>query len=62
MEGAAVKRRDLERLLKRNGWWLLRSGGDHDVWTNGEEVEPVPRHREIREGTAQSIIKRQGLR
>jgi hypothetical protein len=42
-----VKKRDLELLLKSHGWWLLREGGHHEIWTNGEETEPVPRRREI---------------
>jgi len=62
MEGAAVKRRDLERLFKRNGWWFLRSGGDHDIWTNGKREAAIARHREIKEATAQRMIKEQGLR
>jgi mRNA interferase HicA len=53
-----VKRRDLERRLKERGWRFLRSGGRHDVWTNGEREEAVPRHREINERLAQAILRR----
>lgn len=56
-----MKRRDLIRLLEANGWWLMRSGGNHDIYTNGTKVEPIPRHREIPEPLAQAIIRRQGL-
>jgi len=62
MEGVAVKRRDLEQLFKRSGWWFLRNGGDHNIWTNGKREASIPRHREIKEKTAQRIIKEQGLR
>ena len=57
-----MKRRDLIKLLKANGWWLLRSGASHDIYTNGEYSEPIPRHSEIKEQLAKSIIMRQGLK
>jgi len=52
-----VKRNDLEKALKKAGWWFLRAGAKHDVWTNGKDTETVPRHREIKEFTAKSILK-----
>lgn len=57
-----MKKRDLEKMLKKNGWYFLRSGGDHDIYTNGQETEPIPRHKEINENLAKSIIKRRGLK
>lgn len=57
-----MKKKDLENLLKKNGWYLLRSGGNHDIYTNGSETEPIPRHREVNERLAQAIIKRRGLK
>jgi mRNA interferase HicA len=53
-----VKRRALEKKLKELRWRFLRSGGKHDVWTNGEMEEFVPRHNEIGEGLASKIVKR----
>ena len=57
-----MKRKDLVRLLNSNGWWLLRSGANHDIYTNGEKSEPIPRHSEIKEQLAKAIIRRQGLK
>lgn len=57
-----MKRRDLIRLLESNGWRLLRNGANHDIYTNGEKCEPVPRHNEIKEQLAKSIIRRHGLK
>ncbi len=37
---------------------LLRRGGRHDVWTDGEREEAVPRHREINEQLARAILRR----
>lgn len=56
-----MKKRDLEKKLKKAGWFFLRSGSDHDVWSNGEEIEAIPRHREINERLAKVIIKKRGL-
>ena len=57
-----MKKKDLENLLRKNGWYLLRSGGNHDIYTNGKETEPIPIHKEVNERLAQSIIKRRGLK
>lgn len=52
------KKRDLELSLKSLGWWQLREGGNHEIWTNGKEAEPIPRHREIAESLAVKIIRK----
>jgi mRNA interferase HicA len=53
-----MKRADLERALKDAGYWFLRHGGSHDVWTNGKRNETVPRHNEISENLARRILRR----
>jgi len=57
-----MKRKDLIKLFESNGWWKLRDGAKHDIYTNGYKNEPIPRHTEINEMLARSIIKRQGLK
>ncbi len=57
-----MKKKDLVRLLERNGWWLERHGRNHDIYTNGQNSEPIPRHSEIKETLARDIIRRQGLK
>jgi mRNA interferase HicA len=57
-----MKRKDLIKKLTNNGWWLLRNGTNHDIYTNGIKTEPIPRHTEIDELLANAIIKRQGLK
>lgn len=57
-----MKRRDLIKLLEKNGWWLYRNGTNHDIYTNGKKSEPIPRHTELKENLAKAIIKRQGLK
>ena len=57
-----MKRRDLIKLLEANKWWLKREGGNHDIYTNGIDCEPISRQAEIKEVVAQKIIKRRGLK
>lgn len=57
-----MKRRILIKKLESNGWYLKRNGAGHDIYTNGKDNEPVPRHPDIDEELAKSIIKRQGLK
>ncbi|MCD8055671.1 MAG: type II toxin-antitoxin system HicA family toxin [Clostridiales bacterium] len=57
-----MKRTDLIKLLERNGWYLKRNGAEHDIYTNGSNIETIPRHREIKENLAKAIIKRRGLK
>ena len=57
-----TKRADLIKLLEKNGWYLKRNGGGHDIYTNGKESETIPRHRQLKEKLARAIIKRRGLK
>lgn len=53
-----VKRRELESRLRELGWTFLRHGGSHDVWTDGERLEYLPRHAEINENLARKILRK----
>jgi len=55
-----LKRRDLVRKLEELGCVLVRHGASHDWYTNPKtkKAQPVPRHTEIHEGLAKSIIKK----
>ena len=57
-----MKRNELIKLLKKNGWYLKRNGSNHDIYTNGVDVEPIPRHPDINEQLAKAIIKKRGLK
>ena len=56
-----MKRRDLIKLLEKNGWYLKRNGGNHDLYTDGNRIEPIQRHPEINERLAKSLLKKLGL-
>ncbi len=53
----SVKRRDLIRHMEKNGFYLLREGGNHSVYYNGSKAIPVKRHRQLDRITANKICK-----
>ena len=57
-----MKRRDLIKLFEKNGWHFLRDGGQHDIYTNGQKSEPIPRHKEINETLAKALIRKHNLK
>lgn len=38
-----IKRLDLIRHLEENGFYLLREGGKHSIYSNGEKKIPIKR-------------------
>jgi len=56
-----VKRVDLLRRLRKGGFTVSSQGRRHEIWSNGLVKVAVPRHREIREGTARAILRDAGL-
>lgn len=38
-------------------WELVRQGAAHEIWALDHRWITIPRHREIKEGTAQAIMK-----
>ena len=57
-----MKQTDLIKLLIKTGWQHVRSGRNHELFTNGKDIEVIPRHKEVNEKLAQTIIKRRGLK
>lgn len=57
-----MKRRNLIRILKSAGYKIDRDDGRHTILEKeGNCPVQVPRHREINENTAKSILKTAGL-
>jgi len=52
-----MKRKEVEKRLRRAGWQLVRHGRRHDIWSDGKREVAVPRHNEINEYTAKYIVK-----
>jgi predicted RNA binding protein YcfA (HicA-like mRNA interferase family) len=58
----SVKRRDLIKYLEKNGFYLLREGGNHSIYTNGTKTLPIKRHRTFDRITANELCKQAGLK
>lgn len=57
----SVKRRDLIRYFEQNGFYLLREGSKHSIYTNGERTIPIKRHKQFDRITANELCKQAGL-
>lgn len=53
-----MKHNDLINKIAEFGYVLVRHGSNHDVYSNGVRKETIPRHKEINEILAKTIIKR----
>lgn len=53
-----MKHRDLVNKLIAAGFIFERHGGNHDIYRRGDEIEKVPRHKEINERLAKAILKK----
>ena len=57
----SVKRRDLIRYFEKNGFYLLREGRKHSIYTNDKKMIPVKRHKQLDRITANELCKQAGL-
>jgi mRNA interferase HicA len=57
----SVKLRDLVQYLEKNGFRVVREGGNHSIYSNGIKIVPVKRHRQFDRITANEICKQAGL-
>ncbi|MBR2071470.1 MAG: type II toxin-antitoxin system HicA family toxin [Phascolarctobacterium sp.] len=57
-----MKRRELLKLFKNAGWYFLRNGANHEIYTDGKNQEAIPRHSDVNERLARALIKKWGLK
>ncbi len=57
----SVKRKEIIKLFEKNGFSLLREGGNHSIYTNGEKMIPIKRHKQFDRITANELCKQAGL-
>jgi predicted RNA binding protein YcfA (HicA-like mRNA interferase family) len=58
-----VNRKALERHLRREGARFERNGSKHAIWRGPQgDKATIPRHKEIKEGTAHAICDQLGVR
>jgi len=58
----SINRRELIKYLAESGFYLLREGGKHSIYTNGIKTIPVKRHRSFDRITANELCKQAGLK
>jgi len=58
----SINRRELIKYLEESGFYLLREGGKHSIYTNGIKTIPVKRHRSFDRITANELCKQAGLK
>jgi mRNA interferase HicA len=56
-----MKQRDLIKKLEENGFVFERHGGNHDIYRRRNDIEKVPRHKEINEQLARMILRKWNL-
>lgn len=58
-----MKSSEFHRLIRKNGWQLVRVAGSHYIYEKDGRTYPVPYHgsKEMFEGLRKSIIKDMGL-
>ncbi|MCL2322809.1 MAG: type II toxin-antitoxin system HicA family toxin [Oscillospiraceae bacterium] len=57
-----MNRQKLVKKLTKNGWWFVRHGSKHDIYTDGIATESIPRHKDINEDLARDILSRNGIK
>ena len=50
------------KYLEENGFYLLREGSKHSIYTNNSKTIPIKRHRTIDRITANELCKQAGLK
>jgi len=58
----SVKRRDLIAYFEEYGFFVLREGSNHTIYTNKEKTIPIKRHRTLDRITANELCKQAGLK
>jgi mRNA interferase HicA len=57
----SIKRRELVKYLEANGFYLVREGSKHSIYTDGSKLIPIKRHRSFDRITANELCKQAGL-
>ena len=57
-----TKTQQFKHRLKKEGWFLARHGGGHDIYRHPriKGIITLPRHRTVTVGVARSIAKKAG--
>ena len=58
----SVKRRDLVKYFEESGFYLLREGSNHSIYTDNNKTIPIKRHTTIDRITTNELCKQAGLK
>lgn len=53
-----MKQRALIKQLEELGFKFDRHGGNHDIYVRDNDIEKIPRHKEINEILAKAILRK----
>lgn len=56
--GIRMKQRDLVKKLEDAGFSFERHGRNHDIYRRGNDIEKIPRHKEVNENLARMILRK----
>ena len=58
-----MKSTEFHKIVRENGWKLVRVSGSHYIYEKDGKKEPVPYHgsKEMGEGLRKALIKKMGL-
>lgn len=58
-----MRDKDLLKLLKKEGWKVIRIQGSHHILQKGDQIETLPIHgKDVPTGLLNKILKRTGLK
>ena len=58
-----MRDKDLLKLMKKNGWTVVRIQGSHHILQKGSQIETLPIHgKDVPTGVLNAILKRTGLK
>lgn len=59
-----MKTTEFHKLVRENGWAILRQTGSHIIYKKGSVIYPVPYHgaKELGTGLEKKMIKEMGLK
>lgn len=57
-----VQRHKVEKRFKDNGWYFVRHGSNHDIWSNGKTKTQLPRHPKFSDKLYNALIKKFNLK
>jgi len=62
MKYAVLSDREFAKLLKKNGYVVVRSSGDHTIWTNANRKDSITVNKNINPMVMRRLIKEHNIK